>query len=96
MFMQAIINVIKGYLRMTKKTDTAVAIRATASIAAQAWQRLEAAATKAMANDHAAPAMQLVADDRGITALIRDDHGTTVTVQGGKISVVVDGAQETE
>jgi hypothetical protein len=40
--------------------------------------------------------MQLVADDRGITALIRDEHGTTVTVQGGKISVAVDGVTETE
>jgi hypothetical protein len=34
--------------------------------------------------------MHLVADDRGITALIRDEHGTTVTVQGGKISVAVE------
>jgi hypothetical protein len=82
---------------MTKKTDTAVAIRNTASIAALAWDRLEAAATKAMAtNGHAAPTMQLVADERGITALIRDEHGTTVTVQGGKISVAVDGPQEAE
>jgi hypothetical protein len=80
---------------MTKRTqETAVAIRNTASIAGLAWQRLEAAAQKAMTNGHTAPAMQLVADTRGITALIRDEHGTTVTVQGGKVSVSVDSAPE--
>jgi hypothetical protein len=81
---------------MTKKAETALAIRNATSIAALAWNRLEAAATKAMSNGHSGPALQLVADDRGITALIRDDHGTTVTVQGGKISVAVDGPQEAE
>jgi hypothetical protein len=70
---------------MTKKTDTALAIHRATSIAALAWNRLEAAAAKAMATNGHAPAMQLVADDRGITALIRDEHGTTVTVQGDSI-----------
>jgi hypothetical protein len=80
---------------MTKKSETAVAIRNTASIAAAAWQRLEAAAHKAMTNGHASPAMQLVADERGITCLIKDQHGATVTVQQGRVSVAVDGQQET-
>jgi hypothetical protein len=81
---------------MTRKTETAVAIHRATSIAALAWQRLETAAQKAMAtNGHAGPAMQLFADDSGITALIRDEHGTTVTVQGGKISVAVE-TQETD
>jgi hypothetical protein len=79
---------------MKKTEQTAVAIRQTASIAALAWNRLETAAQKAMTNGHANPAMQLVADTRGITALIRDEHGTTVTVQSGKISVAVDGQTE--
>jgi hypothetical protein len=64
------------------------------SIAALAWTRLETAAQAAMTNGHANPSMQLVADTRGITALIKDEHGVTVTLQGGKVSVAVDSAQE--
>jgi hypothetical protein len=80
---------------MTKKTETtALAIHRATSIAAMAWNRLESAAAKAMSNGHANPSVQLVADDRGITALIKDEHGTTVTVQAGRVSVSVDGAQE--
>jgi hypothetical protein len=81
-------------MSMTKKTETALAIRNTASIAAAAWNRLEAAAQAAMTNGHANPSVQLVADTRGITALIKDEHGTTVTVQSGRVSVSVDGTQE--
>jgi hypothetical protein len=83
-------------MNMTKKAETALAIRNTASIAATAWNRLETAATKAMATNGHAPAMQLVADDRGITAIVTDAHGTTVTIQGGKVSVAVEANKESE
>jgi hypothetical protein len=80
---------------MTKKAESALAIRNAASIAALAWNRLEAEATKAMnANGHA-PALQLVANTDGITALVRDEHGTSVTIQRGRISVNV-AVPETE
>jgi hypothetical protein len=73
-----------------KKTEaTALAIRNTASIAALAWSKLEDAAQKAMATNGHAPALQLVANTDGITALVRDEHGTSVTIQRGRISVNV-------
>jgi hypothetical protein len=40
------------------------------------------------------PALQLVADTGGITALIRDEFGTSVTVQRGRISVNVAATSE--
>jgi hypothetical protein len=43
-----------------------------------------------MSNGHAAPAMQLVADERGIRCLIKDQHGATVTLQQGRVSVAVE------
>jgi hypothetical protein len=77
-----------------KKQANEIAIRNATSLAALAWNRLEAAAQSAMATNGHAPAMQLVADTRGITALIRDENGVTVTVQSGKISVAVGGQTE--
>jgi hypothetical protein len=65
-----------------------LAIRQSASLAATAWTKLEAAAQETL-NGHEVPALQLVADTNGITALIRDEHGTSVTVQRGRISVNV-------
>jgi hypothetical protein len=71
---------------MSKKDTTALAIRRETSIAAKAWQRLENAAEKAM-NGGSAPAMQVYADQDGITALLQDTHGTVITVEHGRISV---------
>jgi hypothetical protein len=79
---------------MAKKTNE-IAIRREASLAAQAWNKLEAAAQEAM-NSKEAPALQLVADTAGITALIRDSHGTAVTIQRGRISVNVEAVSEVE
>jgi hypothetical protein len=84
------------YVSFNRKDEKEIrhsASRAT-SIAALAWDRLETAAQAAMTNGHASPSVQLVADTRGITALIKDEHGTTVTVQAGRVSVSVDGVQE--
>jgi hypothetical protein len=69
------------------KKGNEVAIRREASLAAQAWTRLEAAAQQQLNGD--VPALQLVADTNGITALIKDEHGTSVTIQRGRISVNV-------
>jgi hypothetical protein len=71
-----------------KKQPNEIAIRNSASLAARAWTKLETAAQEA--TNGSVPAMQLFADTGGITALIRDAHGTSVTVQGGKISVSVE------
>jgi hypothetical protein len=74
---------------MTKKANE-VAIRREASLAAMAWTRLEAAAQEQLNGDPgSAPALQLVANGDGISALIRDEHGTSVVIQRGKISVNV-------
>jgi hypothetical protein len=40
-------------------------------------------------------ALQLVADTSGITALIRDEHGTAITIQRGRISVNVNSGADT-
>ena len=72
-----------------------IAIRNSASLAAQAWAKLEAAAQEAMSGAEV-PALQLVADTSGITALIRDAHGTAVTIQHGRISVNVETVSEVE
>jgi hypothetical protein len=77
---------------MTKKAGNAVAIRREASLAALAWNKLEVAAQQQLNGD--VPALQLVADTRGITALIRDEHGTSVTIQGGRVSVNVEATSE--
>ena len=69
-----------------KKQANELAIRREANLAAMAWTKLEAAAQEQLNGD--VPALQLVADTQGITALIRDD-GTAVTIQRGKISVNV-------
>jgi hypothetical protein len=74
---------------MTKKANE-LAIRNCASLAETAWTKLEAAAQEAMKPNGATPALQLVADTSGITALIKDTHGTRVMIQGGKISVDVE------
>jgi hypothetical protein len=65
----------------------AIAIREASSLASLAWQKLETAAKAAIADDAEAPALRLIADSRGITAQISDEHGTSVVIQGGKISV---------
>jgi hypothetical protein len=78
-----------------KKQANEIAVRNAASLAAQAWTKLEAAAQKAM-NGADAPALQLVADTSGITAFIQDNHGTAVTIQHGRISVNVAAVTETE
>jgi hypothetical protein len=70
-----------------KKTASEIAIRKEANLAALAWNRLEAAAQEQLNGD--VPALQLVADTQGITALIRDEFGTSVTVQRGRISLNV-------
>jgi hypothetical protein len=70
-----------------KKAGNELAIRNSASLAAAAWTRLETAAQKQLNGD--VPTMQLVADTGGITALIRDEFGTSVMVQRGRISVNV-------
>jgi hypothetical protein len=80
----------------TKKAETALAIHRTASLAATAWQKLEAAAQKTMNGNALAPALQLFADANGITALVSDKHGARVLLQGGKVSVTVPGAEEVE
>ena len=77
---------------MVKKANE-VTIRQCASLAAQAWSKLEAAAQEAL-NGGQAPTMQMVANTDGISALVKDAHGTTVLIQGGKISVNVAGVNE--
>ena len=72
---------------MRKKQGNELAIRREASLAALAWSKLEAAAQEQMNGD--VPALQLIANTDGITALIRDEHGCSVTIQRGKISVNV-------
>jgi hypothetical protein len=72
---------------MVKKANE-LAIRQSASLAATAWHKLEAAAQEAMAANGAAPALQLFSNGEGITAKIEDRH-TMVLVQHGKISVQV-------
>jgi hypothetical protein len=70
-----------------KKQANEVAIRREANLAAMAWTKLEAAAQEQLNGD--VPALQLVADTQGITALIRDEFGTAIMIQRGKISVNV-------
>jgi hypothetical protein len=75
-----------------KKQGNELTIRNSASLAAAAWSRLEAAAQETL--NGSAPALQLYADTGGITCLLRDGHGTAVTVQAGKISVSVEPSVE--
>ena len=75
-----------------KKQANEPAIRREASLAALAWNKLEAAAQEQLNGD--VPAMQLVADTQGITMLVRDEHGTSVSVQRGRISVNVAATSE--
>lgn len=75
-----------------KKQGNELAIRSQANLAAAAWSRLETAATEQLNGD--VPALQLVADTQGITMLVRDEHGTSVTVQRGRISVNVAATTE--
>jgi hypothetical protein len=78
-----------------KKQGNEVAIRREANLAAAAWTKLEAAAQEHLNGDvESAPALQLVANGDGISALIRDEHGTSVVIQGGKISVNVEATAE--
>jgi hypothetical protein len=58
-----------------KKQGNEVAIKREASLAATAWNNLEAAATKAM-NGNGSASMRLFADTAGITAHISDKFGT--------------------
>jgi hypothetical protein len=72
------------------KKGNEVAIRNSACLAAAARAKLEAAAQEQLNGDPgSAPALQLVANGEGISALIRDEHGTSVVIQKGKISVNV-------
>jgi hypothetical protein len=80
---------------MARKSGNEVAIRREANLAALAWSKLEAAAQETL-NGGDVPALQLVADTSGITALIRDEFGTSVTIQKGKISVNVAAVAEPE
>jgi hypothetical protein len=77
-----------------KKQGNELAIRNEANLAAAAWERLQTAAQETMNGD--VPALQLCADTNGITALIRDEFGTSVTVQRGRISVNVAATTEAE
>jgi hypothetical protein len=77
-----------------KKQANQIAIRKEASLAALAWSKLETAAQEQLNGD--VPALQLVVDARGVTAIIRDEHGTTVTVQEGRISVNVAAVSDPE
>src|SRR3977135_1164794 len=52
-----------------KKQANQIAIRKEASLAALAWSKLETAAQEQLNGD--VPALQLVADARGVTAIIR-------------------------
>ena len=71
-----------------KKSGNEVAIRREASLAALAWSRLEQAAKETLnANNGQAPAVRMVADTGGITLHATDQFGTSVMVQGGKISM---------
>jgi hypothetical protein len=73
-----------------KKQGNELAIRNATSLAAAAWTKLEEAAQAQLNGDaDSAPALQLVANGDGISALIRDEHGTSVVIQRGKISVNV-------
>jgi hypothetical protein len=74
-------------MKNMKKQGSELAIRREANLAAMAWTKLETAAQEQLNGD--VPALQLVADTQGITALIRDEFGTSVTVQRGRISVNV-------
>jgi hypothetical protein len=77
-----------------KKAGNEVAIRREANLAAAAWSKLEQAAQAQLNGDpDSAPALQLVANGDGISALIRDEHGTSVVIQKGKISVNVEATQ---
>jgi uncharacterized protein YqkB len=80
---------------MIKKNETPVksvpAITREASLAGRALARLETAAAAAL--NGGVPTMQLVADTAGITAIIKDEHGTSVIIQKGKISVNVATAE---
>jgi hypothetical protein len=76
-----------------KKQVNEIAIRREASLAAVAWQKLEAAAQSALNGNSETPSLRLVADTNGITAHVRDEHGTSVVIQGGKISVTVKNAE---
>ena len=80
---------------MARKQSNEIAIRREANLAALAWSKLEAAAQETL-NGGDVPALQLVADTSGITALIRDEFGTSVTIQKGKISVNVAAVSEPE
>jgi hypothetical protein len=72
------------------KKQGELAIRNSASLAAAAWTKLETAAQAQLNGDpDSAPALQLVANGDGISSLIRDEHGTSVVIQRGKISVNV-------
>ena len=77
------------------KKGNEVAIRQSASLAALAWSRLEAAAQETLKTNGSAPALQLFANADGITAKIEDRFGTSILIQDGKISARV-AAQEAE
>ena len=72
-----------------KKQGNEVALRQSASLAALAWSRLEQAARATLKANGSPPTLQLTADTGGITALIRDEFGSAVMVQSGKISMQV-------
>lgn len=74
--------------------DKSIAITREAGLAARALARLEHAAEKTL--NGSTPAMQLVADTSGITMLVRDEHGTSVTVQRGRISVNVEKEKQND
>ena len=78
------------------KKGNEVALRQSASLAALAWSRLEQAATETLQlSNGQAPAVRMVADTGGITLHATDNFGTSVMVQGGKISMNV-AVQEPE
>jgi hypothetical protein len=78
---------------MTKEHKS-IAITREAGLAARALARLEVAAEKTL--NGSTPTLQLVADTNGITALIHDEHGTSVTIQRGRISVNVEPEEAAE
>jgi hypothetical protein len=75
---------------LTKQSIPAVtqAAREAASVMAR-WQAVELAAQAAHEADTGRKLVQALAGKDGVHALIRDQHGVTMEIAGGKIAVTI-------
>ena len=75
---------------LTKQSIPAVSLAAREAAAVMArWQAVELAAQTAHEADTGRRLVQAMAGKDGVHALIRDQHGVTMEIAGGKIAVTI-------